>query len=63
MNASRPFGALDYDQSGDPNSWHIGSVALLLVTTGIYWASCWVASGFLPLAALASGRGSQSEKR
>ena len=62
MNAGRPFGALDYDQP-ETDSWRWNSLALLLVTSAIYWALTWIAAGFPPLVSLASGLRVPTERR
>jgi hypothetical protein len=63
VNASRPFGALDYDQPDDTDTWRWKHVALFVVATGFCWATAWVASGFAPLVALASGFAPRTERR
>ena len=63
MNASRPFGALDYDQPDEDDSWRWNSLAVLVVATGVYWASTWIASGFPPLVAVATGLANRAERR
>ncbi len=54
MTTSRPFGGLDLDHADPPAGWSAGSLGLFVLSSGLYWAFIWLASGLPPLASVAS---------